>query len=366
MLKRHHLLLALMVAGSSTTTLPAAAQPQKTAITAPADQPYRFKHSGLSIPATLEGMPRKAIEQFGTEELDVFANYERGAEAITIYVYRNVSGAVPVWFDRAVAPIETRRDAYGTVTAAVPPTAFTPPGQTVASGLMGAWSVTKPPYRGTALALLPVGNWLVKVRYSSGSLDGAALAARLPAVLAALTWPTGLAPAAPARPIADCATPLAYPKKAKVVRDKDANTMSGVLGGLLESLGSQLSDEKKAGDTAAAVPPLWCRDPGPSPVGAVYRADASTDSYLLAFSDAGRGVLVSHDASAVFLDKKMPPRWSVALVDLGQTMRYPSFTALPRPADVLALVRQPPTSIAVTWGTNRQITILGGTPNGRR
>ncbi len=356
--------LGLMI--TATSAVPVAAQMQKNAIPAPADQPYRFKHSGLTIPATLEDMPRKAIDQFGTDELDVFANFERGSDGITIYVYRNVSGAVPIWFDRASASVETRRDMYGTATASGPAIAFTPPGQSVASGLMGTWSVTKPPYRGTGLALMPMGDWLVKVRYSSATLDGAGIAARLPAILAALTWPTGLAAAAPAKPVADCATPLSFPKKAKVIRDEKSNMMSGLLGGMLQSIAAQ----KKAGevasaDAAATKPATWCRDPGASPIGAVYRADASPDSYLLAFSDAGRGAWVAPDMSGLLLGKKGGTRWSVALVDMGETSNFPSLTALPRPTEVLALVQQPAISSTRTWG-DRTISINGGAMSNKR
>ena len=364
---KNKLWLALILAGSAVTTLPAVAQ-QKIRITAPADQPYRFKHSGLTIPVTLEDMPRVGIDQFGTEELDVFANYERGREALTVYVYRNVSGAVPVWFDRAKASIEQRRDAYGDATVALAPTAFTPPGQNVASGLMGAWSVSKPPYRGTALVLLPLGDdWLVKIRYSSATLDGAAVAARLPAILAALTWPTGLAAAAPAQPIADCATPLAFPKKAKIVRDQEALSMSALLGGVLQSAAANSAKEQKAsGNAAESKPPLWCRDPGPSPIGGVYRADAATDAYLLAFSDAGRGASVSPDTLGAMLDKKGAPRWSVSLIDMAQSSTYPPFTALPRPAEVLAMIQQPALSQASTWGERTQINLNAGAFGSKR
>lgn len=348
---KNRLFPALMLAASVAPVPPAAAQAQKVAIAAPADQPYRFRHSGLTIPTVLEGMPRTSIEQFGSDELDVFANYQRGSDAVTVYVYRMVSGAVPVWFDRARASIETRRDLYGAVTAAVPPTAFTPPGQGVASGLIGAWSTGKPPYRGTSLALLPLGDWLVKVRYSSTTLDGAQIAARMPAVLAALTWPSGVAPAAPAQPIADCATPLAYPKKAKVVRDQSSLTTASFLGGLLAAV------ERRVAETKPSTPPLWCRDPDGSPMGGVYRANNASDSYLLALSDAGRGVWVGPEPLGALLDKKAKPSWSVALADLGETLSYPPMTALPRPAEVLSLIQRPALSRTSTWGDNGQVNI---------
>jgi hypothetical protein len=338
--------------------LPAAAQFTKSVIAAPADQPYRFRHSGLTIPASLDGMRRVAIEQIGGSELDVFANYQRGSEAVTIYVFRMASGAAPVWFDRARTILEARRDVYGTITPILPPTAFTPPGQGVASGLIAGWSVSRPPYRGTVLAMVPLGEWLVKVRYSSTTLDGAGIAARMPAVLAALTWPTEFAAPVPAKPVADCLTPLAFPTTAKVQRDPKMLSVAAFTGGLL-AVGRALKDKPKPG--VAAVPPkpvIWCRDPATGPAGGVYREDASTDSYLLAISDSGRAALVQPDPATGRIAKTNLPGWSVNLIDVGNVLVYPPFTALPRPRQVMDALRRPAMAHVPNWGndTNR-ITI---------
>lgn len=338
--------------------LPAAAQFTKSVIAAPADQPYRFRQSGLAIPATLDGMRRVAIEQIGGSELDVFANYQRGSEAVTIYVFRMASGAAPVWFDRARAILESRRDVYGTITPVLPPTAFTPPGHSVASGLMAGWSVSRPPYRGTVLAIVPLGEWLVKVRYSSTTLDGAGIAARMPAVLAALTWPTNLAAPVAAKPVANCPTPLAFPTTAKVQRDPKMLSVAAFTGGLL-AVGRALEDKPKPGVAAGpAKQVIWCRDPATGPAGGVYRQDASADSYLLAFSDSGRAALVQPDPATGRIAKTNLPGWSVNLIDVGNVLVYPPFTALPRPRQVVDALRRPAMAHVPNWGddTNR-ITI---------
>ncbi|KQN40572.1 hypothetical protein ASE97_01950 [Sphingomonas sp. Leaf42] len=345
-------LLTAALGAMIAATMPATAQQMgKTVIRTSATKPYRFRHSRLAVPTVLDGIPRTSVEALGADELDVYARYERGNDMITVYVYRQVSGAVPVWFDRARHSIETRTDLFGTVTPAMAPAAFTPPGQTTPSGLIGAWSITKPPYRGTALALLPLGEWLVKVRYSSSTLDGAGVAARMPAVLAALDWPKNVATGPAAQPIADCATPLTFPTTAQPVRDEQALTSAAITGGLFASLLAKATPEP------AATSVLWCRDPAPARVGGVYRANAATDAYLLAFTDSGRGASVAPDAMGVLLDDKAPPRWSVSLDDLGATTSYPPMTALPRPDQVIAALEGPALSRTSTWGKKRQVDV---------
>ncbi len=345
-------LLVVIFGATVVAAMPATAQQmEKTIIRTSANKPYRFRHSRLATPAVLDGLPRTSVEALGPDELDVYARYERGSDMITVYVYRQVSGAVPVWFDRARHSIETRTDLFGTVTPAMAPTAFTPPGQTTASGLIGAWNITKPPYRGTALALLPLGEWLVKIRYSSATLDGAGVAARMPAILAALDWPTKTMPGPVAQPIADCTTPLAYPTTAQPIRDTDTLSSAAITGGLLASMLAKATPEP---DTK---PVLWCRDPGASPIGGVYRADAATDSYLLAFTDSGRGASVRPDAMSALLDDKAPARWSISLDDLGATTSYPPMTALPRPDQVVAALEGPMLSRTTTWGKKTQVNI---------
>lgn len=330
----------------------AAAQQGPATIEASPAKPYRFRHSGLGAPVTIDGLPRVAVQQYGDQELDVFARYERDNEYLTVYVYRNVSGGVPVWFDRARWAVENRREAYGTATVALAPTAFAPPGQSSASGLMGAWSTTKPPLRGTALAILPMGDWYVKIRYSSATHDGAALAARMPAVLAALDWPKQAAALPVTAPIADCASALSFSTVAEPVRDPKALSMAAVASGLAAAAAAK--------QRTATSPVTWCRDPGAAPVGALYRANGATDSYLLALSDAGRGIWVTPDVigqEVAAANGKTLRQWSIALYEMGDVRSYPPMTALPRPDQLVDVLGGPSLSRATTWGKKPQVDI---------
>ncbi|MDJ0278624.1 hypothetical protein QLH51_17670, partial [Sphingomonas sp. 2R-10] len=241
------------LAAAAMVATPVAAQVVGSPVSAKPGKPYRFKHSDIATPAELDGMRRVDVRQLGDNELDVFAVYQDGPDAITVYVYRSLIGSVPVWFDRARASVELRREMFGNV-APVVPVAFTPPGQSTASGLMAGWTLNKAPYRGTALAILPVGEWLVKIRYSSSKLDGPAVAARIPAILSALQWPGSIAPAPAATPIAECPTALAFAANAAPVSGGEALMSSALSGGLVAAAAG-----RKGAATPPATPPFWCR-----------------------------------------------------------------------------------------------------------
>lgn len=343
--------MAALAAGMMIAT-PVAAQQIGAAVSAKPGKPYRFKHSGITAPAELDGMRRVDVRQLGSDELDVFAVYQNGPDAITVYVYRSLSGGVPVWFDRARASVEQRREMFGNVVPVVP-TAFTPPGQSSASGLMAGWTLNKAPYHGTALAILPVGEWLVKVRYSSTRMDGAAVAARIPAVLGALEWPKTIPAAPAAAPVADCTTPLAFSTTAAPVTDPKAVQSAALTGGLIAAA----ADGK---GTPPATPPVWCRDPAPAPVGAAYRQDAEPSGYLLAISDSGRGISVQPDIIARELgeaDGKKVQQWSVALYDPGSIATYGPMTGLPSPETLIGTLNRPILARTTTWGKKRNVSV---------
>ncbi|MFD1035204.1 hypothetical protein ACFQ15_11120 [Sphingomonas hankookensis] len=340
------------LAAATMVATPVAAQVVGSTVSAKAGKPYRFKHSGITTPAELDGMRRVDVRQLGDNELDVFAVYQDGPDAITVYVYRSLTGSVPVWFDRARASVEQRREMFGNVVPVVP-TAFTPPGQSTASGLMAGWTLNKAPYRGTALAILPVGEWLVKVRYSSSKMDGPAVAARIPAVLSTLGWPGNIPAATPAAPVADCATPLAFSSTAAPVTDRDALFSAAFSGGLIAAAATEKG-------TPSATPPVWCRDPAPARIGAAYRSDGSSDSYLLAISDSGCGIEVQPDVigrEVAQSQGKTLNQWSTALYEPGSIIIYGPTTALPSPDLVITMLERPMLARTYTWGKKRTVAI---------
>lgn len=333
-------------------TLAAAASPavaqQRIAIEVPADRPFVHRHTGIALPTSIRGLPRLRVEDMATPQLDVMVNYESSdvTQAVTVYLYHSADGGVPVWFDRATWAVESR-PLYGTPKRRDTAPAFVPPGRTNASGMLAVYD-TSGQYRSTAVALMPMGLWLVKIRYSSTTLDGAALEAGLREAIAAITWPADL-PAAPvAEPVMPCDAPLTFRKPARIVRSSSENSLGNVL------VDSVLASAAAAKRDAAPRDVRWCRDPAQPPVGAVFRADQSTSAYLIALSDAGRGVSV---APQIDFKTGKDSRWGVRLAIPGNALIYPSFDRLPDPAAALAIVQGQPVAQTSTLASDKAIRL---------
>jgi hypothetical protein len=358
MMKRFLAATLAIATAATVSSTPAAAQ-QVEELKVSAGKAYKHKHSKLRLPATLAGVSRTTARSLSADLLDVSASYETpdGAEFLSLYVYRHVTGAVPVWFDRARWAIENRPDVYGTPVPAMLAPSFVPPGQQTASGLIATYAINKPPFRSTGIAILPFGEWLVKLRYSSRTLESASLATAMHKALAELDWPREIAPAPAASPLTDCPTPLAFSGEAKPVPASGVSTLMAALMGAT----ANVEPKKEASELQAAV--SWCRDAAVLTVGGVYRPNAATDRYLIALSDAGRGIFVQPDPATALLAESKPtaPSWLVAFIDLGAITNYQAQDRLPSPTQVIErLVRGPINSRVNTWGKTRNVDISPG------
>ncbi len=318
---------------------PALSQGQQSRVlTVSADAPFAHANSGLSMPATLIGLSRFEVRELESPELDVWARYRRDdTEELTVYVYRAIAGAVPVWFDRAANAVETRAG-FGTPTAIAPTRAIIPPGAASASALMQSWSVTNGGYTGTSLLIAPLGEWLVKLRYSTKAGDGAAAEAKLMQALSTLGWPATIPAAQAAAAVVACPDALVFKGNAKPAKVDGASALLGaVLGGIV-------AEESKT----AVSDTIWCRDPGSVTGPAIYRANGSDRSYLLALSDAGRGVSVGPNEAGLLMGKSRP-NWSIDLILPGRTLNYPPLDRLPSPKRVMEVLDGNALSSTSTW-----------------
>ncbi|UZK64799.1 hypothetical protein [Sphingomonas sp. M1-B02] len=331
----------------------AQAQPRNLPITGKA---FEHQHSKLRLPGELLGFRMTRLIENAPDQLDVVALWDSpdNKEAISVYVYRFVLGAVPVWFDRARVAIETRADVYGSVTRLPGAMAFVPPGQSTASGLATTYA-TQGRFRSTGVALLPMGEWLVKVRYSSATLAPEQLAPRVQAVLAALTWPDKIGAAPAAVPIEPCATPLIFAGKANPAKQDSGSALMAALMATAE--GAKDDPVKRP-----AAPASWCRDPALVEAGAVYRPDASASSYLIAINDAGRGVRVGPNLASAILAKDMKrdskPSWSIGMIELARHINFPAVDRLPAPQQVIDIIKQGRyDSMVTSWGKKRDVQL---------
>src|SRR5207248_2174703 len=97
---------------------------------------FGHQPSGIVVDATAAGIPRASVGQYDDKQLDIIVDFRTPdqSEITTIYLFRNVSGDVPLWFDRIQRTVEAT-DKFGNLTITIPPAAFVPAGQSNARGL---------------------------------------------------------------------------------------------------------------------------------------------------------------------------------------------------------------------------------------
>lgn len=355
------------VAAGLAMTLMAAPSAAQQAIMLEAGEPYVHPHSGITVPAALGGIaPRRAMA-FAPDALDVALSYDTPGtgESLSVYVFRKTNGAVPIWFAQAQSALEMR-DQFAEAELAFMPAAFMPPGQAQASGLRATYGLKSGEYRSTGLALFEVNGWYVKLRASSRTRSSEQLHGWMDEVLASLVLPQGNAPAVV--PIADCAEPLRFRGRARDVKSDDAaSVLGGLLGSLLASAQSEQEDEPDAAE-ATPEPVVWCRDEQLGAARATYRANASSDSYLLGFGDSGVGISVAPDTlSALFstggnneADKESLP-YAITLMMTQRNISFVAQDRLPSPKRVLELIENNRAiGSTTTWGDDKSIQVNSG------
>lgn len=300
----------------------------------PADKGWKHAQSGVILRAQLAGMTRIGLSDATNGEFDVTAQFATPDKATfaTIYLFQPAVQSVPMWFDRARTALEERDIFRNAAPATIDPIAFAAPGATTASSLRQVYALASGRPRSTALAVIPVGQWLVAIRLTSDTLVAEQLDATLSTLITAIAWPAASGAAVPAAvPIAPCSTPLAY-GKAKVVKTQGADALVS----LLLTAGLATAEARKKPDTPADAPPVWCRGDVAGARYAAYRSSDDAASYVMALGDAGRVITVAPSLMGQ-VDKK--GIYTVTLKDVdGNTAIFATFSALPAPDQVLKAV----------------------------
>lgn len=339
------LLAGLTVAFAS----PVLAQP--SAVDVPAKEQWKHKATGVKFPPALAGLKRDRITAYVANELDVSANYTTtdGSDQLTIFLYRNVSGNTPLWFDRASRILQLLPDKY-TNPRSLGIRPFTPRGQSIASGLMETFAV-EGPSRSTAVIVFPINGFYAKVRATSETRDAGSLEQLLLSAANSLDWSSRQQEVA-AKVIHDCADPLPEREPANVVEtNSDDRMIPALIGGVVAQTGPVQS---------RAEATEYCREPGRSQIAyGIYRPGGASERYLMALLDAGRAIAVgSLELAQILSELNTSPRVSVTLIELDRTATFGGFESLPLPEQAVAMVESSsPLSVASTWGRDRQISI---------
>lgn len=284
---------------------------------------WAHSHSGIVIPATLGGLARMRATSFADPELDISQNFgsSDGNQQLTVYIFRNTNGSVPIWFAQAQRAISLRDD-MKKPPLAIAPAAFTPPGQAAASGLKAVFAPAGVEgIRSTGVALFAVGDWYVKLRATSATRSPDELAAWMDEAIAEIGLPQKRSADAAVQPIADCGTPLVF---ATVAADS----------ALPASTGAQTPAPRM-------IAPRWCFDSVVGGNRAVYRPVGTSDRYLLATGDNGKAIAVQPHTAGYY---------SANLIVAAQVLVLVAQDRLPSPQRIFDLVDQRRTAgTTPTW-----------------
>jgi hypothetical protein len=309
----------------------------------PAKSGWQHAQTGLTLMSHLGGLTRRSIGDFGNEEADLALAYDDGDAAkpgttASLFLFHPGIASVPIWFDRAQTAIMAGR-AFSGLSASSPIAFAAKPGGP-ADGLRVTYGVQNGTVTSTALAAIPVGQWLLVVRMTSSALDPAALDAKLSALLHDIRWPADQAAGPAAVPIAAC-TKLRVFKKAKVLPPDMTQMLFNAV------LPDAVAKEDK-------TPVTYCRAAeGPNAAWAVYQAEGADDGYVLALGDGGRAIGV---APALVL--KGRPAYAVTMFDLTRRLNFPNVSALLPPEQAIDLANgTAPLSATSTLGGKTDITI---------
>jgi hypothetical protein len=324
-----------------------------TEIKANPQKAFKHRPSGIVIAAAAAGIPRTLVQEVDDKQLDIAAQFRSadGSEITTIYIFRKVSGDVPLWFDRIQRTVEARNE-MANPTVAIPAAPFTPAGQPNVRGLRVVYVPGGPSWKSSAAALTETGEWYVAVRASSQSVTPDQLLVRLEQTFAALKWPREKATVSDAYQITECASGIPQGEDAESVQDEDSMILlSALSAGVGEALG-------KAGLVA---PSRWCRDPYVTTGAGVYRLDGASDRFFIAFQDAGRGILVQPNGLAGLIagaPANAPPTYMIEEIGIDRRAGFGSFKTLPGFAQAMWVAEHgTPLYSATTWGKEKTISI---------
>lgn len=305
----------------------------------PADDAWRHAETRMTLPARAGTLTRIDIRNPSPDGLEFVASYANSDEGMTavVHAYRTMVPNVPVWFDSALATIVPSQ-----VEAAPPAvTSFARPGASAASGLRAATAGNGQGMQSSAIAIAPLGSWLVEIRLDSARLDPAALDERLSAFIATLGWPAQTGTAGTAIPVEPCPAPLRLPAARRL--NSGSHDVVAYWAGWTVLAGRD-----------AGPPRVYCREPGATIRSGVYRLDGTADSYLIPIANGIALAAGEETDLAALMGERRRRRYSVTLVERTSMIGHSSFSRLPPPEQALAAFLAAPSILSVTTARERR------------
>jgi hypothetical protein len=341
-----------------TTVLASSVQAQPKAIAVEPDKSWTHKPSAIAFPPKIDGFARSAVEDLSNGALlDTSIAYDDPISRthVNIYVYHAAMPATAIWFDVAATMIATN-DKFGRPAALGDPVAFALPGSSVPAGLRQSFAITQVG-RSSGVAVIALGEWVVKLRVTSPVHDAAQLDALMDRMIAQFGWPRVLPPLATVAPLKACPQPLVFGARADKVTKDGASVIAGAMMGNID----RSVREKAAKNREAPAAPAYCVHPdriqGRLPI---YQGEANEGSYAIPLGDSGTMLAITRNTLTALLggkDEGSAP-WTVTVRKLDQWLQYPSYASAPPPAQAIEIVQsEKPLSATSVYGKQSQISL---------
>ena len=374
----------MMLCGAS------AAEAQRR-IDVPATARWQHARSGVILPTAIGDYRRVGIVDTTQNEVDVAAHYEADGGRITVILFRPQVPDIGLWFDMAERVLRSNPTLADVTPTSAAPVLVTPAGLDVASGLRRSYTSSGPMHT-TAMAMMPVGRWILKVRISSPNADAAAIDALMDAALASVRLPEGRVNGQAARVVMPCTAPVNWRRARALVPDLTTALLSGTLqmmlqgnpppddataaaaaagsvddaaeaaiaatGGQAEAAGAPEDgeDATRADHLSADV----CRDATVLPdIKQVYRSPADGARYWVAFSDSGHLIEVAPAFSLSGGDDQS----EIIYLSPQETLVFGRYNRLPTPEQVIDTLTHGRPAVGINYDpeipdANRELRIL--------
>ena len=321
---------------------------------------WEHPHSQIVVPTELAGLPRTDATEFAPDYLNVSFAYQRpdSPDYISLYIYRNTNGGVPVWFEQARRSIESR-NVYANPTLHSDIAPYNWPTQPNWIGLRAFYDTPDSTQSAsTGIALFSIDGWYVKIRATSNTRSAPDLSLLVDDALRGIVLPAAQIRQTAPVPVSQCAKELEFKKKAKDAKVDGGSALINAL------LGSVTLDETKESDAEMASgedPVTWCRDSKLGGNQVVYRADGSENSFLIALGDSGMAVSVGPDLGAALLGPasgSSKKKYSITVITDNRRINYVPQNRLPSYNRVMEIINADRVvSSSTTWGKDTSVTL---------
>lgn len=316
-----------------------------SAAPAQAQSMWSHRDSGISLPRSI-GQMRLGEERDASRggNFDVILQYGYAGTPVTVYVYRSAYPNPALWYERTRLAMNEH---VGSGNRDAAPRSFTLGGAPSPNGLRE--EIQLDPGHSTAIAMAQIGQWMVKVRITSSTLDRAGIAQEMDRLLAAMQFANPTPAPLPLVVPSPCESDVAMAGRPISGSGSDEAVAEAAAFGIIAY------GEARGIDGLAAHPEQWCRVTAtelPASLGSLYRRRVGS-GWVALLGDSGIA------AAGVPIDA--PGRAQAALYASTprSTQAVAVYDAIPDPDQAIVL------AIPVITGERRGLVEIGAEPPAR-